>query len=190
MDKTVRLKYTFDAASNDALPNDSSPQNVQLMALVIGVMSAVTAEVKKCAEEETANHTLAALVEMLPPPSPDLHPDQVLRIQLSALKANDVPTTNHGIEVAHRFCTAESRAILGTPSQFAQLFRDPMYSPLLNFKSVTFEPTYLKSDRASVRFTVSCAKGCEANYIAHLVVEISGPDVGCWMTDSILRRCS
>ncbi len=184
MDKTSRLTF---ASGN--VPGDTSPQNVQLMALVIGVMSAVTAEVERTAQERTDNDHLAEMVKLLPKPDPNHRPDQVLKIQLAALKANDIPSPNHGIALAHRFCTAESRALLGAPKEFVQLFRDPMYSPLLNFQAVNFGSAYEKQNRVSIRFTVTAADGAEAHYIAHLVKETSGPDTDCWMTDSILRRC-
>lgn len=185
MDNLSRRKQKSAAAIGDA-----NPQNVHMMALVIGVMSAVTAEVEKVAEQEVASHRMAGMIKMLPLPHQELTPEQVLKIQLAALKMNDVPADNNGVRTAHRFCTAESRAILGTPEQFTLLFRDPMYSPLLNFQSLRFDGVYRKGSRACIQFTVTCGKGSEAHYIAHLVIEEDGPDKGCWMTDSILRRCS
>ena len=167
--------------------NPASAVEMPLMALVVGVMSAVAAEAAKSAESEQEKEHLAEMAAMLPPPCPEVEPQQVLRIQLAALKINDLPVKNHGVAIAHLFCTPESRETFGPPEQFATLFKDPMYAPLLNFEHVEFEPIYVMDDRASQRFCVTDAKGDKAHYLARLLIQKTGPEAGCWLTDSILR---
>ncbi len=157
------------------------------MALVVGVMSAVAAEAAKSANSEQEKERLAEMAAMLPPPCPEVEPHQVLRIQLAALKVNDLPVKNHGVAIAHLFCTPESREILGPPELFANLFKDPMYAPLLNFDEVEFEPITIKNDRATQRFSVTDLLGERAYYVAHLLIQKTGDEAGCWLTDSILR---
>ena len=181
MDKTSRLKYAFGMPEGDISPDDAP-----LMALVTGVMSAVNAELEKN-EEQGAGADPSNLVKQLPTASPVLQPDEVVKIQLAALKMNDVPVPGHGVKVTFNFCTPESRDYLGDAAHLAVLFRDPGYAPLLNFKSVEFQAISIRHDRATQRFTVIGADGRPANFVAHLLLQTKGEERDCWLTDAILR---
>lgn len=163
------------------MPVDDAP----MMAIVIGITTAVNAELSKCLETPPVDE-MTGLVQQLPAPSPALTPEQVLGIQLAALKMNDVPEPNNGVRVAWDFCTPESQDYVGGRAHFEDLYRDVMYLPLVNFREVQFSPMTQNAHRASQRFTVVPRQGKAQHYVAHLVCQQAGDRNGCWLVDAIL----
>lgn len=53
-----------------------------------------------------------------PDPSPDLSPDQVVRIQLDAMARNDEPAPDSGIATAFKFASPENQAQTGPLDRF------------------------------------------------------------------------
>ena len=73
-------------------------------------------------------------------PALDLSPDQVLEMQMEALRVNDSPYRDHGVEVLYRFADIDpfARSLysgrsqdLGQFERFRRLFHAPGYAPLL-----------------------------------------------------------
>ena len=51
-------------------------------------------------------------------PGPDLTPEQVIAIQLNALKNNDRPATDHGIRITFNFASPGNKASTGPLATF------------------------------------------------------------------------
>jgi hypothetical protein len=66
-----------------------------------------------------------------PKPSPELLPEDVVKIQLNALKHND--EKNHGIAIAYRFASPENRLHTGPLERFIRMLHNPLYAPMLNY---------------------------------------------------------
>src|ERR1700704_5439214 len=58
-------------------------------------------------------------------PNPDLTPQQVVEFQLDALRHNDEPTTDAGIERSFRFASPSNRLVTGPLSHFSENCAQP-----------------------------------------------------------------
>lgn len=121
-------------------------------------------------------------------PSPGLTPQEVVRIQLQALKKNDVPETDNGIRIAFRFASPRSLAFTGPLEHFVSIVKNPTFAALVNHDSATFYPLRLEGDNAIQRVTIRDSSGQRAVFLFYLSRQKSGPDAGCWLTDGIVRE--
>ncbi len=119
-------------------------------------------------------------------PAPDLTPQQVVRIQLDAMRRNDDPLPNSGIELAFRFASPANKVHTGPLSRFAQMVKGPLYASLLDYCAVELGPLYTGDDQAQQMVRVRDRHGRTVTYIFGLSRQESGPFSGCWMTDSVL----
>jgi hypothetical protein len=121
-------------------------------------------------------------------PIPELSPDQVVKIQLKALRENDRLGEDSGIEGAYNFASPANREFTGPLERFARMVRNPLYSPMLNHKSARFEPVRIFGDQAEQRVTLIDANGQEAVYLFQLSRQFDNGYMGCWMTDGVIRE--
>lgn len=120
-------------------------------------------------------------------PSPDLTPNEVVRLQLQALKRNDEPAPDTGIEIAFRFASPSNREVTGPLPRFVELVKNPAYLPLLNHRSASQSPIEIKDDVARQRVRVVDEAGATAIFIFTLSKQTQAPYAGCWMTDGVER---
>src|SRR4051812_23089651 len=86
-----------------------------------------------------------------PSPSPDLSPRQVVRIQLDALRRNDVPAPDAGIATTFRFASRANRQATGPLRRFAEMLRNPLYAPMIDHASAEFGPVQFEGDLARLQ---------------------------------------
>ncbi len=173
---------------NDAV--EEPAEDVVLLALVVSVMSAVASE---AAKELNVDETLGSaprsdhpLMTLLPSPSRALTPEQVIKIQLSALKLNDDEAQDAGLCKVYEFASHANQQITGSVDRFIALLKNPLYRPLLAFKSVEFSRLAVGADCAEQTVTISPGTGtAQVKYTFSLVRESFGEGVGCWLLDSI-----
>ena len=115
-------------------------------------------------------------------PHPALLPQEVIRIQLEALRHND--EQDRGIAVAFRFASPATRANTGPLSRFVAMIRQGPYALMLNFHEATYGPVETLADRARQRVTLTGARETMA-YWFYLSRQSEPPYVDCWMTDSV-----
>lgn len=161
-------------------PGDN-PGEFVLLALVVGVMSAVKAEAA-CAGQ-VADPEITMILGRLPTPNPGLTPDQVVKIQLSAFKINDA--ADQGVRKAYDFASPASKRVAGPVERFAVLVRNPVYLPLLNFNLVQFGSINVIGEDAEQHVSVTSSQGVEFNYLFRLSRQAIGEFSGCWMTDRL-----
>ena len=65
-------------------------------------------------------------------PNNELKPFDVVKIQLSALKNNNIPYKNAGIEQTWEFAHPSNKKFTGPLSRFIRLLNDESYNALLN----------------------------------------------------------
>lgn len=123
-----------------------------------------------------------------PEPSPDLLPEEVVRIQVEALGHNDDPHPNAGIEAAFRFASPGNRAATGPVDRFVRMVKGPVYRDMLDFERAVYEPMRIEDDRAVQRVTLTHADGRRVAYVFGLSRQDGGPCDGCWMTDAVVRE--
>ena len=118
-------------------------------------------------------------------PTPALAPDQVVRIQLNALRHNDAQ--NLGIEIAFRFASPNNKLSTGPLPRFISMVRQGPYSLMLAYENLAYHPVEVIEDRARQRVTL-IGSGLVIDYEFYLSRQTEGACVGCWMTDAVLAR--
>src|SRR5580704_19438962 len=68
-------------------------------------------------------------------PNPNLTPQQVVEFQLDALRHNDEPATDAGIERSFRFASPSNRLVTGPLTHFSEIVHSSAYAALLNSQS-------------------------------------------------------
>lgn len=131
-------------------------------------------------EPPTAETPAAAL----PTPSPELTPEQVVRLQLEALQRND--ETNQGIEIAFNFASPDNRKYTGPLSKFIKMLNDPHYRPMLNHQAAEFDPIKISGNTALQRVTLTAKDGRVFAYLFSLSKQTDPPYENCWMTDGVV----
>lgn len=120
-------------------------------------------------------------------PNPSLTPQEVVQVQIDALRRNDVPNADAGIERSFRFASPSNRSVTGPLSHFIAIVRSPPYSPLLNSIAATVQDSQVEGDDAKVLVRIISGSGQEVYYLFLLSKQQDGECRGCWMTDGVLR---
>ncbi|MEJ7638856.1 MAG: DUF4864 domain-containing protein, partial [Singulisphaera sp.] len=116
-------------------------------------------------------------------PKPEHSPQEVVRIVLDALKKNDTPREDAGIETTFRFASAANKKVTGPLERFKTLVKNPRYRPMLNHKSARLGISLVDGNTATQRVTIIDADGKEAVYEFALSKDA---ETGCWMTDAVV----
>lgn len=120
-----------------------------------------------------------------PSPDPKLSPQRVVSIVLNALQHNDAKDS--GIVTTFHFASPSNQRATGPLPRFIRLVKNPMYLPMINFKSAAQGPIHVNRDHAWEEVTVTSAKGDKTTYLFGLSRQKALPFKGCWMTDSVMR---
>ena len=118
-------------------------------------------------------------------PKPGLTPEQVVQIQLNALRHND--ERNRGIEVAFRFASPDNKLQTGPLPRFISMIHQGPYRLMLAYENVSYHPLELVEDVARQRVTLIGA-GLVVDYEFYLSRQGEGVCTGCWMTDAVVAR--
>ena len=81
-------------------------------------------------------------------PSPELSAAEVVRNQLEALRHNDYPQTDFGIEVLYNFMAPQHKLRASALEDFKRLWHNPVYSDMLNMYTYRVEEHYVRDDEA------------------------------------------
>jgi hypothetical protein len=125
--------------------------------------------------------------ESLNEPNPKLSPEQVVRIQMSALKHNDKPNPDAGIAIAFKFASPANKAETGPIEKFGLMLKNGAYKPMLNHRSAEVGPATIKGSEADLKVTIVDSEGQQTIYMFVLSRQADGPFRGCWMTDGVIK---
>jgi Domain of unknown function (DUF4864) len=120
-------------------------------------------------------------------PNPNLTPQQVVEFQLDALRHNDEPTPDAGIERSFRFASPSNRLVTGPLTHFSEIVHSAAYSPLLKSQASEVRGVVVQADQARVYVTVTAANGAQLNFLFMLSRQGEGDYRDCWMTDSVMK---
>ena len=115
-------------------------------------------------------------------PDPGLSPEDVIRIQLEALRNND--EQDRGIEVAFRFASPANRVNTGPLSRFVAMIERGPYALMLEFRHADYGPVETADDQARQRVTLTGARA-STTYWFYLSRQSEPPYLDCWMTDAV-----
>jgi tetratricopeptide (TPR) repeat protein len=120
-----------------------------------------------------------------PKPSPELLPEDVVKIQLNALKHND--GKNHGIAIVYRFASPENRLYTGPLEKFIKMLYNPLYAPMLNYDTEELGKMKKDEQRAEQKVVLIDKNGKAHTYLFLLSKQQEGDYRGCWMTDGVIN---
>ena len=120
-------------------------------------------------------------------PDPKFSPADVVRMQLQAMQANDVPHKDAGIEIAFRFASPQNKMTTGPLARFIDLVHNPVYRSMLNHRKADFGQLEMEEDKAVQPVIVIGSNGERAGYLFALSKQSSGRYASCWMTDAVIR---
>ncbi|XDZ65759.1 hypothetical protein AB8880_12690 [Alphaproteobacteria bacterium LSUCC0684] len=118
-------------------------------------------------------------------PDPSITPDQVVAIQLLALKENDTPEPDHGIRQTWAFAHPANRVVTGPLPRFASMIKGANYRDLINHRSHTITLKYKTEDRAQFDVLMEDEKGRVLSFIWVVKKARQAPFDNCWMTSAV-----
>jgi len=120
-------------------------------------------------------------------PDPKYSPAEVVNVQMNALKNNDIPYKDAGIEVSFRFASPENKKSTGPIERFRLLFDNEDYAPMLNYSSLEIGPINYSQDSANVPIFILSKEGRKILYLFRLDKQTIKPYENCWMTSGVIR---
>ena len=118
-------------------------------------------------------------------PTPELTPNQVVQIQLNALRHNDA--RDRGIEVAFRFASPDNKLNTGPLPRFISMMHQGPYSLMLAYENLAYHPLEVVENQARQRVTL-IGSGLVVDYEFILSRRFDDGCAGCWMTDAVIAR--
>ncbi len=125
------------------------------------------------------------LAELLKP-TPDINPEEVVKIQLSSLMNNDEPYLNAGIEQTWEFAHPSNRAFTGPIQRFIQMMYAPSYAVMLYHKKHDIIEVKLDKNIAYFFIELTTIDGKMFGFKWTLEkVKEEGGFKDCWMTTAV-----
>ena len=119
-------------------------------------------------------------------PDPKLSPQEVVEFQLAALRANDIPTADAGIERTFRFASPANKVATGPLEHFTVMVHGSQYSSLINAVEGSVTKVVTQDNKAQVLARIVTAGGSEVYYVFILSKQAEGDYLNCWMTDGVV----
>ena len=125
------------------------------------------------------------LAELLKP-TPEINPEEVVKIQLSSLMNNNEPYLNAGIEQTWEFAHPSNRAFTGPIQRFTQMMYAPSYAVMLDHKK--HDIIEVKLDKNIAYFFIELTSIDEKIFGFKWTLEKVKEEGGfkdCWMTTAV-----
>ena len=119
-------------------------------------------------------------------PEPKLSPEEVVQYQVSALRHNDDPHPDAGIERTFRFASPSNKSQTGPLEHFVSIVKSVAYLPMVNNLASRVVASRIEGDHAKVVIRITPEKGPDLSYLFVLTQQHDGEFDNCWMTDSVL----
>ena len=125
------------------------------------------------------------LAELLKP-TPEINPEEVVKIQLSSLMNNNEPYLNAGIEQTWEFAHPSNRAFTGPIQRFTQMMYAPSYAVMLDHKKHDIIEVKLDKNIAYFFIELTSIDGKMFGFKWTLEkVKEEGGFKDCWMTTAV-----
>ena len=118
-------------------------------------------------------------------PDPALAPEEVVAIQLEALKHNDDPTPDSGIAQTYALAHPDNKRVTGPLPRFELMIRSPAYRPLLGHSAHQIERLAGNDMIVRFRVVVETPNGDAVKYLWEVGRVRDGPDKGAWLTTNV-----
>ena len=122
---------------------------------------------------------------LLPLPSSELQPGEVVQIVLDALANNDYPFPDAGIETTFNFASPANKVHTGPLERFVTLVKGPVFGKMINHRDSTLSEVVLKGNKA-IRLVQIVGANNETLYFAfRLGLQEEGDYAGMWLTEAV-----
>ncbi|NJL94636.1 MAG: DUF4864 domain-containing protein [Anaerolineae bacterium] len=118
---------------------------------------------------------------------PDLSPQEVVRIQIEAMRRNHELGNNRGLAIVYDFASPDNKAHTGPLERFVQMVMNPLYHPLLECQQVQFGLLQVGGTQAQQQVLIVTPEGQLLGYLFILSRQPNPPCKDWWMTDSVIR---
>lgn len=125
-------------------------------------------------------------VDDRPTPDPWYDPGDVVSLQLAALRTNDDPEQNAGIETCYNFASPANRRRTGPLSRFVRMVHSHQYRPLLDHSEAVSGPVERAANTATQKVTVTGDGGRTLTYEFGVSLQSTGSFRNCWLTDRVV----
>jgi hypothetical protein len=117
-------------------------------------------------------------------PSPNLSPNDVVRLQVDALRA--FQRDRSAIKQCYAFASPANRAVTGPLDRFTAMVQNPIYSPLVSQTSALVGRPVIRDGQATVFVTVLDDSRTTRGYRFFLSKQTDPEFLECWMTDAVI----
>ena len=118
-------------------------------------------------------------------PSLELSPQEVIRIQLSALQKNSADMPSAGIEQTWAFAHPKNRAVTGPIERFEQMLKNKNYQCLLGHKEHRIQEVVVTSKIANYQVLIVSSDDKKFAFFWRLERVTEGSLMGAWMTTGV-----
>ena len=119
-------------------------------------------------------------------PDPSLSPRDVVSIQIEALRNNDSPYENRGVEVTFNFASPANKSMTGPLDRFTAMVRNPTYGPMIDHRGASYENLVVEGDSARIDVILTSKEGVYLGYRFFLSRQHGNRYEGSWMTDAVV----
>ena len=119
-------------------------------------------------------------------PDPSLSPRDVVSIQIEALRNNDSPYENRGVEVTFNFASPANKSMTGPLDRFTAMVRKPTYGPMIDHRGASYENLVVEGDSARIDVILTSKEGVYLGYRFFLSRQHGNRYEGSWMTDAVV----
>jgi hypothetical protein len=118
-------------------------------------------------------------------PHPSLSPQDVVTIVMRALKNNDVPTPDRGIEITFNFASPANKQMTGPLTRFIPMVKGPVYGNMIGYRSFSLENKRRRGDIAVIDAILTLQSSAFAGFRFQLSLQKNNQFCGSWMTDAV-----
>jgi hypothetical protein len=122
---------------------------------------------------------------VLPRPSAELLPGEVVQIVIDALANNDYPFPDAGIETTFNFTSPVNKTNTGPLERFVTLVKGAVFGQMINHRDSTLSKVILEGNNA-LRLVQIVGENNETLYFAfRLGLQQQGEYSGMWLTEAV-----
>ena len=118
-------------------------------------------------------------------PSAELSPYEAVKNQLEALRHNDYPQPDYGIEVLYNFMDTEHVLRAEVLDDFITLWHNPVYSDMLNMATYRIEEHFVEKDEAVFFVFLESQDAEKYMYIFELVKRKTSEHDSIWLNQDV-----
>ena len=122
---------------------------------------------------------------VLPSPSVEHSPEDVVRIVIQALANNNTPFDNAGIVITFSFASPANKSQTGPIDRFIRMVKADPYGDMVNHSQSRFSEVAIEGNNAYQYVQLTTDNGSQVVYGFRLSKQTDGEFVGMWMTDAV-----